>query len=76
MFSCWTEVKFCDGSSFLSKHVPLSAHGHIRQLNSCGSVGNSEAPELDEKALLKALRNKNQKVTADTGIFPGQHKEN
>lgn len=62
--------------SLVNMYHLLSAHGHIRQLNSCGSVGNSEAPELDEKALLKALRNKNQKVTADTGIFPGQHKEN
>lgn len=36
---------------------------------------NSEARELDEKALLNILRNRNQKTTADTGIFSGQHKE-
>lgn len=51
----------------------LSAHGNIRQLKSCRKVWNSEATELNEKAL-NTLRYRNQKVTADT--FLGQHKEN
>lgn len=53
--------------SLVNMYHSLSAHGNSRQLNSCGIVWNSEAPELDEKALLNILRNRNQKVTTVTG---------